>query len=257
MFHPFDSAKALYNRAVEHLIELRSIEQRWLQNNAEGPFVEPDDKIRYDTVRFRFKTGIPIEYSVVLFEIIQCLRSSLDHATFDASRVLGGKPKPKSTKFPFGKTKRAAEADLPRKRAEVPDSIRPFLLSFRPYQRGNRTLWGLNEIRNTKIHQHLRVMSTCSNGVGLEHAIGEYVELHTVSVWDRRKNELTALRIRCSPDTKLNLNFSPYISFDNNGVFPRKAVLLKLQELFEVTGRILDGIEGETARIKNTSNSGT
>ena len=78
-------------------------------------------------LKVSFPADAPPRISALAFDAINCIRSSLDHCVFDAARIVGGKPSPKYTKFPHGKTKTDAENDLIRKKAEVPAVLHPLL----------------------------------------------------------------------------------------------------------------------------------
>jgi hypothetical protein len=198
----------------------------------------------------RLTSEIPAEASAIAFDIFNELRSALDHAVFDAAVLLGGAPKPKYTKFPFGSDAESAANDLPRKRAEVPECIRPFLLSFKPYPAGNRALWALNEMRNGKIHQTL-VGSVGAAQVGFNEAIGS-LSFDMTPIRDMAKNEITYMRVHRGSSMKGKGNVTALIAFAEGSAFSGDPAVIVFEELFDIVGGIITGIEAETGRLLRT-----
>jgi len=126
---------------------------------------------------------------------------------------LGGKPSPKFTKFPFGKTKKNASDDLGRKKSEVPIELQKFLLSFKPYRRGNRAIWGLNDLRNEKIHRTLGTMAIANTRVLFGDGIIGRLHFDTASKWDGRKNQLTYLEARSADNINVDINITINVTF--------------------------------------------
>lgn len=154
----FKSAHLLIDRAKKHAEEFEYILSDF---NRKKPY---EHFIRKRGVRHLFgikmNEEIPPSLNVVLFDIVNCLRSSLDHAVYDGSVLMGRHPNPKNTKFPFGETEADAAGDFKRKRAEVPEKLQELILKeIRPYkENGNEILWKLNKLRNQKIHKTLTEM---------------------------------------------------------------------------------------------------
>ena len=196
---------------------------------------------------------MPPELAVFTFEIVNCLRSALDHAVFDASEALGGKPKPKYTKFPCGKTARDAADDLPRKRAEVPESIRPYLLNLEPHQGGRNLIWEMNELRNGKIHQTLSAPISRASGWGFGNGSVMHVNTRDVTFvdqWDAANYEL-AVVFGSNAHMQVNIHVTMRVCFDKATPFADKEASPLLFKLAEIVGGIVLGIEAETARLKN------
>lgn len=272
MLTPFESSKMLVSRAREHFDQFDEMQCRFITAKPQRIFAEKDR----DTAKVMLKVEPPTmdgRLLVIVFDIVNCLRSALDHAVYDSARVLGGSPKPSNTKFPFGKDLREATENLDRHKAsEVPLAIRPFLLAFEPYKRGKEHLWELNQLRNQKIHRILQPMAVASHGVvtggihivnsargTITDPLGRRVAIERdCSVWDDDKGVLTfavlapGTRLEHCPEIKPTLA----IGFGEGTHFPRFDPAVELLKMYlEIVDRIVLGIERETARLKIESPS--
>jgi len=248
----FESSKLLVSRAKSHLAELEAAVAAFSKQKPYTKFIEKNHKTGRTLHKARFDREPPPELAAIIFDAVNCLRSSLDHAVFDAARSLGKKPKPKYTKFPFGPTKADASKDLKRKTSEVPIEITKFCLRFKPYRRGNKTLWALNEIRNGKIHQTLEPTLTAAQGVSFSPtSFGGAFSIGELSTrrWDRRKQELTYMDSISSGYVHLNTDITAGVSFSGNTPFPGMDAIAELNKCFGVVEGIVLGIEAETTRI--------
>lgn len=154
-FAPFQSPKLLVERSRFHLRNFEVKEGSYFDRKPYVMTQEDDSQRNSKFFKFKFTRPIPVELSVVAFDAINCIRSALDHAVFDAAVQVSGRPDPKATKFPFGNDAASAEKDLQRKHSEIPESLVPLLLSFEPFKNGRNALWELNDLRNQKIHRML------------------------------------------------------------------------------------------------------
>jgi len=250
MFEPFTSARALTEAAQAFLIHLQMAEQQYFDRYPGMQLPDQRDEEGWVRVRYSFSYPIPISLAVLVFQVVQNLRSALDHAAFDASRELGGNPRPKFTKFPFGKTKKDLDRDLLRKKSEVPEQMRRFFAKFRPYQRGNRDLWALNELRNSKIHKTLAIMSTMSNGFSLNEGVTDFAVFRPQSKWNAQKRELLVMKYMVGQHTNIEGNFSVAISLGADTPFKGQPAVATLARLTQTVADIVSEIETHTATLK-------
>ena len=92
MLAPFKSSKMLLSRARDHFNQFDELQRAFITNEPQAVFSEADA----ETGELLAKAHIPSideQMPVIAFDIINCLRSALDHAVFDSARVLGGDPK--------------------------------------------------------------------------------------------------------------------------------------------------------------------
>lgn len=250
MMDPFASARLLLARANKHLTEFEIKELIFIDAKPYSRFHDIDPETGETRLRARLVKPLPPELPAIAFDILNCLRSALDHAVFDSARELGATPKPKFTKFPFGKTPKDAENDLSRKNAEVPDSIRPFLLSFEPYEGGKEGLFELNDLRNGKIHRILAANILTTGAISFGNGFIQNLEISVVSEWDAAKGELTYMRTAPGGKANIQLDFAVSVAFGEETPFNSKRAFTVLRDFSKITSRIISGIEAETARLR-------
>jgi hypothetical protein len=182
----------------------------------------------------------------IAVDLLANLRSALDQAVYASTTVLVGPDLP-GTKFPFGDTAKAAADDANRGCSDVPQDMVDFLLDFGPHPRGNRVLWALDKLRNTKSRRILVAMiadtSTAAIGeskpsvlVGRENG-DPYGGILDVSL---RRSDGTPNAAALSPDTEIQIGTGPMLGE------PAVALFEGMTRLVE---RVLAGIETETTRI--------
>jgi len=248
----FLSAKTLLNRAYQHITEFDAWVLAYRNQKPYKITRENNPASGKTTHKARVVEQPPLILPGIAFDAVNCMRSALDHAVFDASVKLGGSPRPKYTKFPFGNDAGSAAKDLNRKYSEVPDTLRPFLQATRPYpdsDGGNQILWGLNELRNGKIHQILSAI--ISNG-GLAAAnllAGGFCDFSLRSDWDAAKQEFTFLETGCANEIPLEIHITIEVSFSAGTPFADKPASDALKEMLTTAASIVYGIEAETARL--------
>lgn len=250
MLKPFKSSKILIARALEHFNQFQHVERGILAKKPYSFFTDIDPETGETRCKVKVVTDLGDKLPVIAFDIVNCLRSSLDHAVYDSARALGGNPKPSGTKFPFGKTAADARADLDRyKGNEVPVAIRPFLLAFEPYQGGKEAIWELNELRNQKIHRILQAVAVGSGGVGFGNGYIANATISTASEWEHVNGELTYMRLQ--PGAKMQIQVNPTISigFGDIGLFGTKSAVEIIGDFLKIIERIVLAIEVETKRL--------
>lgn len=251
MLKPFKSSKLLVARAREHFDQFKYVQSSFLARRPYGFFSDTDPDTREIRCKVKVNDDLGIKMPVIAFDIVNCLRSSLDHAVYDSARAIEGNPKPSGTKFPFGSTPEDAARNLDRyKGNEIPVAIRPFLLSFEPYPTGKEAIWELNELRNQKIHRILQAIAASSGGVGFGNGTITHATMSFASEWDHERGELTYMRLQ--PGAKMQMRIDPMISigFGNIGLFGTKSAVEVFSNFLEVVERIVLAIEAETFRLK-------
>lgn len=244
----FTSAKILYNRAIKHLNELTKIEDEYNSSNPYTVFTTPPIGAAPGYLKVRVNQRFPTGSAAVVFDIVNCLRSALDHAVYDAAVELGNNPAPKNTKFPFGRTKEAASTDLNRKKAEIPDEMKSFLLDYEPYEGGKLGLHYLNALRNEKIHRLLSEMYTTSHGMGFRESGSYRLPGADINIWDAEKSELTIREFYSSPGSALPIVYVSLV-FASTALEGQKAIPT-INKFAKHTLDIIQGIQAETARLK-------
>ena len=99
---------------------------------------EPDPKDpSFSIVQVRFVKDFNTELFCIAFDAINCLRSVLDYAVFNATAVIKGEENPDSIKFPLGDTDEAVAAEFKRDAKGVPISLQGALQKLKTFKDGN------------------------------------------------------------------------------------------------------------------------
>ena len=121
---------------------------------------------------------IPPEVRLITGDVLQNLRSSLDHIACHLVAVGGGKVTTR-TYFPIAKT--SATYQSPRCREKIkgarPDAIK-YLDSFQPYKGGTHLLWELHALNN--VDKHRLLLTTCSTPVAHSMSPSERAEIERI-----------------------------------------------------------------------------
>ena len=173
MLEPFVSPTLLIERATQHLAELKAWNLAYLSSGPGQLISEHNPETNRTHHKLRVTRQPPPIMSAITFDLINCLRSSLDHTVYDATALISGNATPANTKFPFGKD----EAGNRSGRAKaVPERLRLFIANeFRPYKPedgGDEALSGLNDLRNQKIHRLLSTFAFQRGGIGVNQFFG-------------------------------------------------------------------------------------
>jgi hypothetical protein len=190
--------------------------------------------------------------SAITFDLINCLRSSLDHAVYDGTAILAEKAAPENTKFPFGENAkncadRAAKSGVPRDLLDfIVREYRPYL----PANGGDEALGGLNKLRNQKIHRLLSTFAFQSGQVGVNDlAWGGEGRMTILSDWDRDKQEFTYAITEDPEIGHIRVDIVLDIGFDQPPAFDGKPFLGILTNLIYRVDEVVRGMETETNRL--------
>jgi hypothetical protein len=247
----FESMSVLWGRAQDHLEEFREWEMRLIDKYRKAAFFASDPETGDILLKCPPIKNPPLAGSGIVFDCVNCLRSSLDHAVFDASILLGGDPKPRNTKFPFGGTAEQAAANLDNEEAEVPEILRPHLLAFKPYKGGNDLLWGLNKLRNSKIHQTLEAMITAP-AANLEGSIKHMVVLNGPE--PSLDDDLTLMRIQAGAEMEgAKPSVVAEIVFSEESPFPGQEAEKVLGEMVDEVLKVLKDIQAKAEELAQES----
>jgi len=238
---PFESPKLLLDGARRHIAAFeKGVEDLRIQRWADPQ--SPGDGIR---VIPGFKVAPQMKQ--IAFDLIQNLRSALDHAVFASTFVLTGYDGEGGTKFPFGDAKKDAIDDAKRKCRKVPPAMVEYLLAFEPYAEGNPILHGLNRLRNTKSHRVLVPVSAFSSKVTTARAKSAK---NTSYAWQglTKGIEKAVHEFEFPPGTEANI-FRLEVSI-GTGTFAGEPALGVFNRMFGEVERVVSAIEAETIRLK-------
>src|SRR6266850_806652 len=184
----FHTAYQRISWAEQQIVELRNRTLEFFNSQDYPRTYEKDPKTGYTVDKFKLTGPLPDTFTRISVQIIESLRSSLDHA---ACAVVPRSAK-KATHFPFGDSVRDFRGNLKSKCRHVPKEIQSLFATFKPYKRGTPSLWALNKICNATKHRGIIEPGVFIKEVIFDdsHGVGPPDMLTIPPRWDRRKNEI-------------------------------------------------------------------
>lgn len=247
----FSSPRALLERARENIKEFDERTMAFFKANNYERFERLDEATGEYCHGFSFVAIFEPKVTVVAFDVLNNLRSTLDHIVYASAEALGH-PDPRQTKFPFGDTEQAAERDA--KTCHPDEEMRSYLLSFKPYKDGgNYLLWGLNQLRNIKNHRRLLTPKFDVNGVTISHGVFR-APISSCFEWNAAGTDYVYLRTRRAGETNYQLSVQPGMRFRDVPVLEDEHAPTMFHRLADEIAGIIDGVERETSRILNGRN---
>lgn len=203
-------------------------------------------------VGMRLEGEFPLSLSGYAFDVVSNLRAALDHVGY-ASAVALGANNPRNTAFPFADTKKELLKDrrLQKKREDIPPRIQRVILAFKPWRRGNQYLWGLNKLRNEKLHKLISQPRIAIATLPVEIPDGwEWGARNGKPYWDPKRNELIAFTAPLEfvgPGPQMDFQFQVALGGDNP--LTGQPILPALHRIgFEVEN-VIKAVEAEVTRL--------
>lgn len=173
-----DRLTAKVKWAKKHIEKLESSLKPYPQRGSDFVRFEDDRTKRERSYYLTKLPDIPPEVPLVAGDVLQNLRSSLDHVACHLVTV-GGGTATTSTYFPIAKT--SVIYHSPRCREKIkgarPDAIK-YLDSFQPYKGGTHLLWELHALNN--VDKHRLLLTTCSTNIAHSMAPSEKAEMERI-----------------------------------------------------------------------------
>jgi hypothetical protein len=164
MLQSFNSPRALLHRSQDHLRELDYRFHVFLAREPYDRIIKPDPETGDHLHTIFFALAIPDAVTVVAYDVVNTLRSALDHAVYASDVAFGSKGDPGNIKFPFGDNAEQVRQDAEGKNRRGKDrpchsepAMREFLIGLGAHgdEGRHKRLWALNKLRNKKNHRAL------------------------------------------------------------------------------------------------------
>lgn len=111
---------------------------------------------------------VPEEISLITGDIIQNLRSSLDHLAYKLFTVVpGNKTEGRHIYFPIADNFDQYEKDKDRKTEGLDQRARDLIDAIKPYKEGNKILWKIHKLNNIDKHRLLVTVGSSFGSVDL------------------------------------------------------------------------------------------
>jgi hypothetical protein len=141
-------------RAYHHINELDRVLAAFIKSNPYEVVIEEDPHTKQVLYCLSRNADIPVDVSLIVGDILQNLRSSLDHLAY--ALVVANNQTP-NTKTYFPITEEVPEptnpkSDFSRKVCGMSQDAINTILLLKPYKGGNHALWGLHALNNWDKH---------------------------------------------------------------------------------------------------------
>jgi hypothetical protein len=248
MSDSFVSARRKIARAKKHLAELEGKVAAIFGPNLYERFSEPHpDMAQWTVHKVRLTEEIPGDFSEIAGDVVDNLRSALDHAVYAVAAARC--PHPRHAYFPFSKDAVSFESNLKGRCKDVPKEIWPLLRQLKPYNGGNPALWALNLVCGTNKHAILvpAMAAVIVGGMDIQWTGG--VEMPTKPTWDSVKQEMEMFSTAPGAEFhgKFQIGFS--VAFGEIDTLTGKNALPILDKFVELVELIVGNIEAESKRL--------
>jgi hypothetical protein len=242
---PFESSRRKLAWAKKNLAKLnRRIDKFLRQKDLHTVFTEPDPHNPQHTIhKMRLVKQIPDGLSELTGNIVDDLRSALDHALFGIARI--GKPTsgPLNAYFPFAGDIAHFENNLRGRCKDVPVELWPILRSYEPYKGGNELLWALNEVCGANKHGLLLPIGTASVTARTVIEGTGFWSMPAAPVWDWTKQEMELFTAGPQPKLHANIRVGFYIAFGEIDSVAGKPAIPVLDDFVRMVETIIGEIE--------------
>lgn len=248
-----EGARALVDRGREHLAEFVARYDAFHRSGLGNRFERLDPVTGGKVWGTSVTRVIPMSATVVLYDVVNTLRSALDHAVYEASVRLGH-PDPTNTQFPFGDdaTQVAARIGSTRKGTGgwfdgIAPELDECLKGIKPHRGpgGDRVLWGLNKLRNIKNHRKMVRLDFHPSHFKLTRGFIFGGGIQIVHEWNAARDEFIYLR-SVQPETQVMaqmdlLSIPVFMSVD---VLEGRAAIATLHDLIGEIREHIRAVEG-------------
>jgi hypothetical protein len=250
----FYSAKLRIGRAQEHLEDLEAKIDSFLAEKPYARVVDPDPDGIHEIYKIRLTKPLPFRWRILATEIIEHLRSSLDHAVW-ASAYLNTGSLTELNVFPFSSDPIKFENRMKGLCKEVPSAVQALVRAFKPYPGGNNDLCILNEMSGASKHVLVAFVACATRGgqirsPGRPRSGSDEIAIYHPPVWDSLKNEIPYARVKRGFHFDHDIDIDLYVALEHRAyqsIAPATAVLHTFCSEAE---RVVLAIEAECRRIR-------
>jgi hypothetical protein len=170
MHNRTEAVRLKVKRAKHHIAEMdRRIHLFFTGQPNPYPILKEIDPETGDAV---FKLGkcspIPEDFPLIIGDVLQNLRSALDHLVWQLILSYGNPPKIGASGFPISKSAKEYEYESPRKIKGMAPEAMKMIDALKPYSGGNEDLFGLHILNNADKHRLLLLVGAAHLSTALQ-----------------------------------------------------------------------------------------
>lgn len=251
MSDPFTSSRRKLAWAKKNLANLnRRIGRFMEQKDLYTVFTEPDTKNPQHLVhKMRWVKQMPDGLSELTGNIVDDLRSALDHALFGIARLGKSGTGPLNAYFPFASDAAHFEKNLRGRCKDVPVELWPLLRSYEPYKGGSEALFALNAVCGANKHGLLLPIGTATVTAKTIIEGNGFWSMPYAPIWDWAKQEMELFTTGPQPKLRANITLGFYVAFGEIDSVAGKPAIPVLNDFVGMVGTIIDEIEAESKRL--------
>lgn len=247
MSDPFHSSRYCIDHADRRILELIRTSNAFIQTHPCKANVETDHKTSEQVLKIKLIKLMPIEIPGIVFDVLNNLRSALDHAGLATAKANGTKGR--NAHFPFGKTRSEVLGRIKGngRSRDIPADIFAIMVKAKPYRRGNRYLWALNDMCNANKHELIIPFAMGSPMVAFSFK-GNSPRFSRRKKWDRLKNEREIARFDLGTKFRDHYSLATTIVFDKINVVEFKSVITVLERMLREVRKAFHSVEVEATK---------
>ena len=250
MDDPFRSSLSSIEYAKGRITEFEVQLRAFFDTNPYVALVEPNADRTKDLYKIKLVKPIPFVLPHIAFNIINTLRSALDHAGY-ACAIGSGIPDNGRIKaaFPFRDDPREFNGARTGTSKHIPKEIFNLMLSFKPYKGGDDLLWALNKLCNTNKHEALVPHVLTLGNMHVKKLTFSGPGALAIPRWDSRKHEMVWLTTPHGSAADMNVDFTGFITFKDIKGMPVVPADVAMGKFASITDTIIAAIRAEYLRL--------
>ena len=240
----FTSSKLKIKRADQHVSELNSILQSFLNTDFYRLHIEKNPQDGLNVLKFEATRDMPCEVPLIMGDAIHNLRAALDLMACEIVTLAGDMPD-RYINFPFQTDRNQLIATINggKIKAAPPAIIDLIVDTIKPYKGGDDVLYAMNDLDIMDKHRLLIpvVAVTAITDVNMSDECGNTFHFRTIAVGHGGKLNLVGTPTNIKITKQGNPAFDVF--FDKGQVFEGKSVIPTLHQLSQLVSSIVQTIE--------------
>jgi hypothetical protein len=156
------------DRARSHYADLKACQKSFLDSNPYQVGVKRDPKTNRNVYYVTSIKPTPILIASISGDLIQNLRSTLDHLAYQLVHIgTNGAGPFKNTYFPISEDSGKFTTELPGRTKGMSQAAINMIIALRPYNGGNNTLWQLHKLSLTDKHRSITTVGSAFHSVNI------------------------------------------------------------------------------------------
>jgi hypothetical protein len=246
---PLHSAKYVLEHANRRISEFEREVTLFLDSEPYARVIEDDPYTGGQVAKVKLVKPLPAALPGIVFDALNNMRACLDQIGFATSKAADSNFG-KHAHFPFGDSEANSLGHYGGGSKQIPKQIFDVMVAFRPYETGDKTLWAINKLCNTKKHEIIVPVCVASGAKTTYNNIrirGAGIEIGPM--WDSTKGEIELARVGAGGSIEFDVSLTYYIAFTDVIGLGGAPVDRILRTMARKVNDILVAVEAEAFRL--------